>query len=550
MKSQLKQLEQLKQEILAYTPDSCSQKEEKEALLTALAEYGFTLFTREKEDIHITVGAFILSPDLQQTLMVDHLIYQSFCWTGGHADGEVDLWAVAEKEVREETGIKILWPYPKEILGIYRLPVPEHQKRGKTVKAHTHFVIAYGFIAPEKQKPAVKPDENKAVAWFPVAEIAVRCQEPHMLPIYQALYEKMVAFGVKQKAVYAKLPEALLPWYEKHRRVLPWRQNQDPYRVWVSEIMLQQTRVEAVKGYYRRFMAALPTIEALAQAEEQQLLKLWEGLGYYSRVRNLQKAARMILAEYGGVFPENYEDIRRLPGIGDYTAGAIASICFNQPKAAVDGNVLRVAARLTGDFAPMQLPVVKKKVGAWLEAVYPKDDCGAFTQSLMELGATVCLPNGAPKCDCCPMAADCLSAGTGQAALLPVKEAKKPRKIEKKTVWILQCGNKIALQQRTEPGLLAGYWEFPNLAREKTPQQALDQGKDWGVCPQNLWYATEKKHIFTHIEWHMQAYYITCQQMPAPFLWVDREKLEREIPLPSAFRMFLPPLGEHKKTEK
>ena len=507
-----------------------------------LAQRGNALFQREQEDIHLTVGALVLSPDLSKTLMVHHLIYDSFSWTGGHADGELDLLAKAIGETKEETGINTVWCYTPDMLGLYVLPVPAHEKRGKIVPAHNHFVIAYGLIAPERQKLRVKPDENKAVAWLPVNDLEKYCKEAHMLPIYQALYEEILSTERERQGIYGQLPQALLPWYEKHKRDLPWRCDRDPYHVWVSEIMLQQTRVEAVKGYYTRFMAALPTIEALANVPEQQLLKLWEGLGYYSRARNLQKAAQVIMAQYGGAFPADYEEIRGLPGIGDYTAGAIASICFEQPRAGVDGNVLRVMARLTADFAPIHLPVVKAKRKEALEAVYPKGYCGDFTQSLMELGATVCAPNGAPKCEICPLADVCQSAGQDRALLLPVKGEKKPRKVEQLTVWLLRCGEKVALTQRQEPGLLSGYWQFPNEVGCFSEQEALDKAAYWGVSPCRLWYATEKKHIFTHIEWHMQAYYMVCEREAEGFTWVTLGELEERMPLPGAFRIFLPAL--------
>ena len=254
----------------------------------------------------------------------------------------------------------------------------------------------------------------------------------------------------------------------------------------LSEIMLQQTRVEAVKQYYQRFLAALPTVEALAQAPEEQLLKLWEGLGYYNRARNLQQAARQIVTVYGGRFPQTAAELSALPGIGEYTAGAIASICFDQPAPAVDGNVLRVASRLTEDFAPIDKSWVKKGLTAALAACYPQQHAGDFTQSLMELGATVCLPNGAPHCQACPLAGVCLARANGSVNLLPQKTPKKPRRQEQRTVLILRCGDTVALQKRPAKGLLAGLWEFPNLLGRLTPQQAVDVAASWQTAPQTL----------------------------------------------------------------
>ena len=228
--------------------------------------------------------------------------------------------------------------------------------------------------------------------------------------------------------IFSQLPDRLLPWYKQHKRELPWRQDREPYHVWLSEIMLQQTRVEAVRGYYARFLQALPTVEALAQAPAEQLNKLWEGLGYYSRVRNLQKAAQQIMELHGGQFPRQYDQIRALAGIGDYTAGAIGSICFDWPTPAVDGNVLRVCSRLTADPAPIDDLKTKRDLTAALAEIYPQGRCGDFTQALMELGATVCAPNGAPKCDCCPLADLCTANREGTQLQYPVKAKKNPRK--------------------------------------------------------------------------------------------------------------------------
>ena len=279
------------------------------------------------------------------------------------------------------------------------------------------------------------------------------------------------------------LSERLLPWYADHYRDLPWRENRAPYRVWLSEIMLQQTRVEAVKGYYARFLQQLPTIAALADASEETLLKLWEGLGYYSRVRNLQKAARQIMEKHGGVFPQTYDEVRALAGIGPYTAGAICSICFDLPTPAVDGNVLRVVSRFTASDAPITDEAVKRETARMLAAVYPKGHCGTFTQALMELGATVCLPNGAPQCKDCPLQGLCEAEKQGRQRDFPVKAAKKPRRAEERTVLILRCGDKLAVCKRPERGLLAGLWQLPDTVGTLSAQDALAQAEQWGVQP-------------------------------------------------------------------
>ena len=260
-----------------------------------------------------------------------------------------------------------------------------------------------------------------------------------------------------------QLPVLLLPWFAEHRRDLPWRRDREPYHVWLSEIMLQQTRVEAVRGYYLRFLERLPDIAALASAPEDVLLKLWEGLGYYSRVRNLQKAAQCVMEQHDGEFPQELSAIRALPGIGDYTAGAIASICFEAPTAAVDGNVLRVILRLTVCADSPADVRVRRRIGEELSAVYPAGHCGDFTQALMELGATVCLPNGAPQCGACPLRALCEAHAQGTELQFPTKPPKKPRRIEQRTVFVLQCGDRLAVCKRPSHGLLAGLWQLPDV---------------------------------------------------------------------------------------
>ena len=332
-----------------------------------------------------------------------------------------------------------------------------------------------------------------------------------------------------------RLPELLLPWFREHARALPWRADREPYHVWLSEIMLQQTRVEAVKGYYTRFLRALPDIAALAAADAEHLAKLWEGLGYYSRMRNLQAAARIIMTKYGGVFPSEYAAIRALPGVGDYTAGAVASICFGLPEPAVDGNVLRVLSRLTGDARPVNEEKTKAAAREALREVYPPGDCGAFTQALMELGAMVCVPNGAPECPLCPVASLCSSKGGGWKQL-PVRTAKKERRQEKLTVFLLYCGGAFALRKRPASGLLAGLWEFPNVPGELTPEAAAEQAAAWGVHPRDLVYETRARHIFTHVEWDMLCFRFDCAEAAGGFVWAEDAALDGRYALPTAFR--------------
>ena len=334
-----------------------------------------------------------------------------------------------------------------------------------------------------------------------------------------------------------KLPRALLPWYRENKRDLPWRRDREPYHVWLSEIMLQQTRVEAVKGYYARFLQALPTVEALASCDDDVLHKLWEGLGYYSRVRNLKKAAIQIMEDHEGVFPRDYEKIRKLPGIGDYTAGAVSSICFDAPMPAVDGNVLRVVSRLTEDDTPIDLPAQKKKVDDILREVYP-EEAGEFTQALMELGATLCGPNWEPRCAECPCKDFCGGCLHGTAEQFPVKLPKKEKRVEDRTVFILSCDGRYALEKRPNKGLLAGLWQFPNVIGKLETLDALAAVEKLGLRPRELMRQLERKHIFTHIRWEMRGIYIEVAECAGEYTWLTAEQIQTEAALPTAFRQF------------
>lgn len=341
-----------------------------------------------------------------------------------------------------------------------------------------------------------------------------------------------------QTRLIAKTPDVLLPWYAENARQLPWRKNKDPYRVWLSEIMLQQTRVEAVKQYYVRFLEVYPSVADLAEAEEATLMKLWEGLGYYSRARNLKKAAVMIMKEHGGIFPTQYNEILSLPGIGAYTAGAISSISFDLPTPAVDGNVLRVISRICEINEPLTSTSFKKDVHEALSSVYPKDKPGEFTQALMELGATVCLPNGTPLCHSCPAADFCRSNLHGTQKKYPPKAAKKPRRKEDLTVFLLTCGDYIAINQRPASGLLRGMWEFPNTKGLLGKEDAASFLTENNVKPKDILLSVSRNHIFTHVEWTMKGYLFTCDSMPDCFTWVTKEQLFHDIALPTAFKQF------------
>ena len=320
-----------------------------------------------------------------------------------------------------------------------------------------------------------------------------------------------------------KLVEPLLSWYKKNARSLPWRENISPYKVWVSEIMLQQTRIETVKGYYARFMEAFPTVKALANADMEDVLKLWEGLGYYSRARHMHACAQKICAEFGGVFPESAAVLKTLPGIGDYTAGAVASLAYNRPEPAVDGNVLRVYARLNRCEANMGDAAVKKSVREELRALYPAGECATFTSAWMELGEVICTP-AAPDCAVCPLAAFCKAHADHEETAYPRLPQKKPRRIEKRNVYLLLCGNRCAVRKRPEAGLLAGLWELPNSENEPVPDGAEACG--------------EAVHVFSHVEWHMRGYILRVEQELPGYTWVKREeRLAKAIP--SAFRHYL-----------
>ena len=353
------------------------------------------------------------------------------------------------------------------------------------------------------------------------------------------------------------LIEPLLHWFAGHARVLPWREEPTPYRVWVSEIMLQQTRVEAVKPYYERFLSELPDVSALASVEEDRLLKLWEGLGYYNRARNLKAAACQIMEQYGGRFPSSYEEIRSLKGIGNYTAGAIGSFVYHIPKPAVDGNVLRVVSRLAADEGDIKTAAVRSKVEELIEEIIPKDAPGDFNQGLIELGAIVCVPNGEPKCAACPLEALCKAHKEGREMDFPVKKKAKARRIEKRTVFIFRDNEKVAIRKRPQKGLLAGMYEFPNVEGHLRTEEVIGYAQTAGLTPGRVKRIGTAKHIFSHVEWHMTGYELLVDELEktsAPNvgqmcaengadrsenIFVKIKQLEEEYAMPSAFDKFV-----------
>ena len=310
--------------------------------------------------------------------------------------------------------------------------------------------------------------------------------------------------------------ESLLSWYDAHRRILPWREDPSPYHVWLSEIMLQQTRVEAVKAYYARFLAQLPDIASLAEAAEDQYMKLWEGLGYYSRVRNLHRGAVMVMEQYGGKMPDSAAELKKIPGIGEYTAAAVASIAFGECVPAVDGNLLRIFARLTCCPQGINETAVKKAAQGFFHEKMVQDESarpGDFNQALMDLGTAVCLPNAVPLCEACPLRSFCEAFAAGNPRDYPVMPEKKARKVEQLTVFLIRDAERIALKKRPARGLLAGLYEYPHEPGHLDQKEALEAVRKMGFSPLRIHALPEAKHIFTHKEWHMTGYEILADEL-------------------------------------
>ena len=374
----------------------------------------------------------------------------------------------------------------------------------------------------------------------------------------ERLAEKSMTEEERLRLLLAAAP-SLIAWFAENARVFPWRKGRTPYMVLVSETMLQQTRIEAVLKYYDRFMRAFPTLGDLARAPEEKVLKLWEGLGYYSRARNLKKTAEICLREHGGELPERFDDLRKLPGIGDYSAGAIASLCFDEAVPAVDGNVLRVLARLFGDARDVRLPQVKKEAERTIAALFrnpsgerPKSPAAPapsakessisparFNEAVMELGETLCAPKGKPQCGLCPLKDVCAAHAAGTEEQLPFRSAGRERVKEEKTVWVLTCGGKTALEKRTEPGLLHGMYGFPMTdGKTESTEEAEEKLLARGIVPLRVEALGAARHVFTHKEWLMQGY-LAETAAPLPGLnYVTAEELEKTYALPAAFRAY------------
>lgn len=340
-----------------------------------------------------------------------------------------------------------------------------------------------------------------------------------------------------------EIVQPVISWYRQNKRILPWRDQKNAYYTWVSEIMLQQTRVEAVKPYFLRFIGELPDVKALAECPEEKLMKLWEGLGYYNRVRNMQTAAQNVVSEYSGILPASYEELLALKGIGSYTAGAIASIAYDIPVPAVDGNVLRVFSRITEDRQDIMKQSVRRQVEEKLLGIMPKEAPGDFNQALMELGAVVCVPNGPARCTECPVAAFCRAYHHGIVDELPVKAPKKKRTIENRTVLVIQDGERTAIHKRPQEGLLAGLYELPNVEGHLSMDEALQKVKEMNLEPLHIEPLPEAKHIFSHIEWRMTGYRIRVSSLEerkeSSFIFTEKKQSEKQYAIPSAFRAYI-----------
>ncbi len=334
-----------------------------------------------------------------------------------------------------------------------------------------------------------------------------------------------------------KMREPIIEWYQENKRELPWRKEKNHYHIWISEIMLQQTRIEAVKQYYERFLKQIPTIEVLAEIEEEKLLKLWEGLGYYNRARNLKKAAQVMQEEYEGKMPKHYKELIKLPGIGEYTAGAISSIAYDEKVPAVDGNVLRVVSRVVGSKKDVLENKTKKEFTEKLQEIMPKQ-AGDFNEGLMELGELICIPNGEPLCEKCPLQEICIAKDKNLTSLIPVRTQKIKRKKEDMTVFLLEYEGRIAIRKRKEKGLLANMYEFPNITKKMTKKEIPKVLQVWKLESKQIEKIGAHHHVFSHIEWDMVGYKIQLSSMNKEFEWIEKEEILEKYPIPGAFIPF------------
>lgn len=443
----------------------------------------------------------------------------------------------------EEDGVVRFPDAPSERAVKHVNELAEAVKEG--YEAYVFFVIQMSdvrYFTPNMDThPAFGEALRKAVA----AGVHVMAYDCHVTKNSIVLRQEVPV--VLQEPLFMEAVEPIVQWFRECKRDLPWRHNISAYHVWVSEIMLQQTRVEAVKSYYERFLKELPTVRDLAEISEDKLLKLWEGLGYYNRVRNMQNAAQQIMVDYGGIFPDEYEQIRGLKGIGNYTAGAISSFAYGIPKPAVDGNVLRVLSRLTGSDADIMLASTRNRMEQALEEVIPYNAASDFNQGLIELGAIVCVPNGSAKCDVCPLHRFCRARIEGRIEELPVKKKAKERRIEKKTILVLKDGDTVAIKKRPAKGLLARLYELPNVEDHLTMEQVVEYCKRIGLTPVRVKEMGKAKHIFSHVEWHMIGYQVQVDELEKnckdTVIFAKEEELENIYPIPAAFAAYMPDKG-------
>lgn len=462
-------------------------------------------------------------------------------------NSRIDLYAETEEkkiliEVKgvtlEENGTVRFPDAPSERAVKHLEELTEAVKKG--YEAWVFFVIQMkdvAFFTPNTETHPAFANALRKAAGVGVHVTAWDCEVT-----YNSMYIRKEVPVVLGDPVLFQIRRPLIDWYRKNQRDLPWRENPDAYRVWVSEIMLQQTRVEAVRPYYQRFLEALPDVKALAEAPEDLLLKLWEGLGYYNRVRNMQEAARQIVKEYGGVFPEKYEEILSLKGIGSYTAGAISAFAFGNPEPAVDGNVLRVLSRIRADEEDIMKASARKKAEHLLREVIPKEAASDFNQGLIEIGALVCLPGGEPKCRECPLAFACRARARGIQNQLPVRSRAKERKKEKKTVFIFRDGETAAIKKRPKKGLLAGLYELPNVEGHLTVEEAVAYSKKMGLYPVRIKKLGTAKHVFSHVEWDMVGYLVQVDELEKScgeeMIFIHPEEAEAVYPIPAAFEKY------------
>lgn len=330
----------------------------------------------------------------------------------------------------------------------------------------------------------------------------------------------------------------ILCWYDGRARELPWRGASDPYRIWVSEIMLQQTRAETVIPYYHAFMRDYPDVRALADADLTDVLKHWEGLGYYSRARSLHRAAGMVARELGGIFPRDAEGLRLLPGVGEYTAGMIASVAYGLLEPAVDGNQARVLSRVFEMDEPARAPAGVKRLRALARALLDPERPGDFNQALMDIGAGICKPRRA-ECAECPAQRHCLARASGHPERLPMLPARAQKRVERRGVAVATCGGKALVQRRPEAGLLGGLWVFPNFLDAASPRALTECLLEMGVSAKPGDKLPDVEHVFTHLVWKQSGRAFAAEECVEieGARWVDAAGL-RALPMPAAMRTY------------